>query len=180
MVPCGAHSFAVALAPTSNHDPVVEIYILRHADAEAHDNGCDRERALTNKGREQARRVGRFMCKHELVPDCILSSPFARSWQTAEIVCEEAGLDDPTLADWLSAGVLAADAIRELTAYQRFPDVLIVGHQPGLSELIAVLIGLPNSDQLQVRKAELIALELDSIKAGSARLLFCVPVQMME
>jgi phosphohistidine phosphatase len=158
----------------------VEIYILRHAEAEIRDGASDRDRSLTDKGREQSRRVARFLRRNELIPDVILSSPFTRAWQTAEIVCDEANLDDPVLADWLGCGMTPETAFKELTVYSRLPDMMIVGHQPDLAELTARLLGLANSDQVQFKKAALIGLELARFAPGAGRLLFSIPVQMMD
>jgi phosphohistidine phosphatase len=153
---------------------------MRHAEAEARIAGeSDRERVLTDKGREQSRKIGKFLRRNELVPDVIFASPYSRSWQTAEIVCDEAGLDDPTLADWLACGMTAETAMKELTAFARLPDLMIVGHQPDLGELCARLLGLRDPTQIPLKKAALICLELDDIKPGSARLLFAVTVQLI-
>ncbi len=153
---------------------------MRHAEAEVRSaEGNDRERALTDKGREQSRRIGKFLRRNELVPDVILSSPYARAWQTAEIVCDEADLDDPTLAGWLACGMTPETAMHELKAFSRFPGLMIVGHQPDLSELCAKLLGLHDPIQIPFKKAALICLELEEFRPTSARLVFALTVQLL-
>ncbi len=172
--------FLRCFSPSTAHLPSVELYIMRHAEAEVRSAGsADRDRTLTDKGREQSRKIGKFLRRNELVPDLILSSPFSRAWQTAEIVCDEAGLDDPTLADWLACGMTPETAMRELTAYARLPDLMIVGHQPDLGELCAKLLGLHDPTQIPLKKAALVGLELEDFKPASARLLFAVTVQLI-
>jgi phosphohistidine phosphatase len=65
----------------------MNLYLLRHAEAEE-EAASDEERQLNNRGREQARTVGRFCARNDLYPGKILTSPLARARQTAQIVAD--------------------------------------------------------------------------------------------
>src|SRR6266581_4545807 len=118
------------------------LYILRHAIAvERGTPGYehDSERPLTGKGARKMQGVSRGMLALELSFDVILSSPFTRAKQTAEIVAEtfgarklleftphlEVGGDPEKLIDFMNEH------------YNPDSSVMIVGHEPYLSGLIA-------------------------------------------
>src|SRR5215467_8892001 len=68
-----------------------EIYILRHGIAVERGTGGytnDSERPLTDEGSKKMRRIARMLRKFELSFDLILSSPYVRARQTAEIVAK--------------------------------------------------------------------------------------------
>src|SRR4051812_16466898 len=67
----------------------MKLYFLRHGKADW--PGWDRpddERPLTEEGKEEMRRVAKFLPRLKVQPASILSSPLPRAWQTAEIVAE--------------------------------------------------------------------------------------------
>lgn len=111
----------------------MDLILWRHAEAEAGEP--DESRALTAKGRKQAAKMGEWLDR-KLPGNCrILSSPAKRTVQTAEAL-GRAFKTHPGLApDAPSEDVLAA---------VRWPEsrepVLIVGHQPTLGQVAALLI----------------------------------------
>lgn len=135
------------------------ILLIRHATAEAHGlPGGEFVHHLNEKGHKQARRVGRFLKKHDLLPDLLLTSPVPRAKETADLLAEEGG-PHPTVEPWLSCGMQPETALHELKAYQDFGRVALVGHEPDLSSLVEHLLGA-NAYSVQVKKASLISLEL--------------------
>ncbi len=66
----------------------MNLYLLRHAEAEQ-EAASDGERQLTERGRGQARTIGRFCARNDLYPETIITSPLARAQQTAKIVADE-------------------------------------------------------------------------------------------
>ena len=56
---------------------------------------------------------------------------------------------------------------------------MLVGHEPDFSGIAAHLLGLPRQESIRIRKASLALLELDSIRAGTARLEFSLPCKLM-
>ena len=155
----------------------MRLYLLRHA--EAVDRApSDAARELTSQGLAQARTVGAFCQRHALKPDLILTSPFRRAAQTAELAA--AALGQPTqIAPFLASGMDPATALDELRAYQRFAAVMLVGHQPDLGMLATTLLGLPDDEALPVSKASLICLQVNRLLPGGAQLEFFLPVTLM-
>lgn len=155
----------------------MELLIIRHAKAEDHGHPAgDAPRALVKKGFEQAARLGRFLRRTDRLPDVVLTSPLVRARQTAERLCEAAGLPEPVEQPWLACGMEPETAVRELTAFSGFDRVAIVGHEPDLSTLIAHWIGAADGS-VEMKKAALTGLAL-SAGGRRARLLFHVPPSM--
>jgi phosphohistidine phosphatase len=155
----------------------MDLFLLRHADANT-DATSDGERRLSEKGISQAKKVGRFIKEHDLHPDLILASPLRRAQETAQIVAEQIGGELMT-EKWLASGMQPETALDELRGFERFESVMIVGHEPDFSRLVAHLIGLPDNEQIRIRKASLTHLELGAFAAGAARLAFTLPCRLM-
>lgn len=155
----------------------MRLYLLRHA--EASDRApSDAARELTALGIEQAQTVGAFCKKHGIKPNLILTSPFRRAAQTAQLVAAALG-QMPQNAGFLASGMDPENALMELGAYQQFASVMIVGHQPDLGMLATRLLGLQSDEVLPVDKASLICLEVERLAIGGASLQFFLPVKLM-
>jgi len=151
----------------------MELYILRHGIAEEmSQSGRDRDRALTSEGREKTRAAGKALCKMEIEFDALLSSPFVRAWQTAEIVVDELGCRE-ILQECaaLSAGAPLKGVFVELKkAAGSYESVLVVGHEPDLSRLISVLLSGSTEVAITMKKGGLAKLTCASPDPGEARL----------
>ena len=99
------------------------LLIIRHADAEERDPARwpdDTQRPLSDKGRKVHRRVSRALKRLELVPELVLTSPWVRAAQTADILVEELGAillggsATSVRIDFPKSGVLGID-LAELT-----------------------------------------------------------------
>ena len=135
------------------------LLLIRHATAAAHGLvGGDLVRNLVEKGHEQSQRIGKFLKKHELTPDIVLSSPVLRAKETAEILAGE-GCPKPVIESWLACGMRPETALRELKAYQQFNRVAIVGHEPDFSALVEHILG-SETYSIRVKKASIISLDL--------------------
>jgi len=149
---------------------MIELYILRHAVAKSRDEWRgedDSERPLTGKGEKEMWRVAKAMKKLGLSFDLILSSPFVRARRTAEIVC-----------DVFKAGqklkltpALGADASPE-RFLKRIPKmvgsarkIVLVGHEPFLSELIALLLVREARALVKLSKGGLCKVTVESMRA---------------
>jgi phosphohistidine phosphatase len=155
------------------------LYLLRHAEAEVL-AARDRARRLTPKGEEQAAKVGKFCARHGIEPSVILSSPVVRARRTADLVHQSLPGAELVEIPWAACGMDPWKAMDELAAYRNFPAVMLVGHQPDLGALAAVLLGLPNVQSLRVRKALLAAIETAAdLRAGAGTLQFFLPVRLM-
>ena len=101
----------------------------------------DSERQLTPKGKRQLRQTAAAMKKMGLRFDLILSSPYLRAKQTAEIVAESLKLKKQLkFSDALAPDGSPKILIRQLNELKPAPEnVLLVGHEPYLSRLISLL-----------------------------------------
>ncbi len=153
------------------------LFILRHADAEPH-APTDELRKLTEKGREQARKVARFLEAHELHLSLILTSPVRRAHETAQAVAEQMRAE-MLIAPWLACGMHPERALEELQAYRSQSSVMLVGHEPDFSQLAAHLLGLQSSTRFHVRKASLSLFDLATLRGGGACLEFSIPCKLM-
>jgi phosphohistidine phosphatase len=125
--------------------PLVKtLLILRHAKSSWNDSSLDdRNRPLNARGRREAPRMGDVLRGESLIPDLIISSDALRAQATALAVAEAAGYTRDIAFE--PAFYLASP--EDLLAVLRTrPDadtrtVLIVGHNPGLEDLIQQLTG---------------------------------------
>jgi len=155
----------------SKYDGGMELYLLRHGLAvERGERGFedDAARPLTTKGRRQVRKsaaainqlAGRF--------HLILSSPHVRARQTAEIVAQELKLKKRLkFSNALAPGGAPRNLCRQLGREKPAPGkVLLVGHEPDLSRLVAVLTCGHAELQLDFKKGGLCKLETPALRAG--------------
>jgi len=112
------------------------LYLLRHGLAVAHGTpGYEEdERPLTPKGERRMRKIARGLERLKVRPDRVISSPLPRAFRTAELAVE----GPVETADTLRAGA-DASAIRDWILQLRAEEPMIVGHNPWISELVALL-----------------------------------------
>jgi len=120
------------------------LLLIRHAHAGERDPEQwpdDRERPLTDKGRKTQRKVSRALGKLNLAPTEVLTSPWVRAAETAEILVRELGLASPAIpCEPLAASPdfsRLADDIGEPASHA---IVALVGHSPWIEELAALLL----------------------------------------
>ncbi len=103
----------------------------------------DFDRPLAKRGRNDAPKVGAWLYREGLVPDHVVCSPAERARKTAEIVCKTLDYKKKNIV--LDAGIYAGAMPELLGVLERCPadaaTVLIVGHNPGLEELVRHLAG---------------------------------------
>jgi phosphohistidine phosphatase len=121
-----------------------QLWLLRHADAEPHGTRADSERRLTARGERQARAAGVALARLDAGFDLVLFSPKVRASQTAELAAEAWSKDQRArmsvhepLADGFEVGA-ARDALAGADPDGR---VLVIGHEPDLSQVVAELTG---------------------------------------
>ncbi|MGH7985164.1 MAG: phosphohistidine phosphatase SixA [Candidatus Binataceae bacterium] len=151
----------------------MNLYILRHAQAEDVGAAGDEARRLTARGRERAREAAVGMRAFGLKFDAILTSPLARAAETGEqVAAAYANEPSPLVVPELAAGVAAGDAANALAAFARYENVMVVGHEPQLSALVSLLLtGSPGGFHLRFRKGGCVALELSNrVERGGAEL----------
>ena len=143
------------------------LYLLRHAEASSAEPGLkDFDRPLNDRGREAAPLVGHLIRERKLRVDLLLSSPAVRARQTAALVKESAGLSAGLLYD---ERIYEADAVALLEVVTQAAEpaeaLLLVGHNPGMERLLALLTGEPRS----IQTAALACVALDVEKWVQAR-----------
>jgi len=164
----------------------MELYILRHAIAGDKESfgGADSERPLTEEGAKKMKRIAKELMKLELSFDLILSSPFRRAQETAEIVAKEFECENTLkFSPNLKVGGSPAALIREIeTDYKKFDRVLLVGHEPYLSSLISVLISGKEDLSITMKKGGICKLSVNSLRYGRCATLewLMAPAQVLS
>lgn len=162
----------------------MNIYVLRHGIAMERDewDSKDSERPLTPEGEKQLRKSARAMKEMDLDLDLILSSPYERAKRTAEIVARELKLKKCLkFSNELKSEGNSIKLIAEVSAMKPPPkNLLLVGHEPYLSELISLLISGDEDAAIDFKKGGLCKLETDRLRPGKCAALvwLLTPKQM--
>ncbi|WP_373017390.1 histidine phosphatase family protein [Thiomicrorhabdus sp.] len=115
-----------------------ELILLRHAKSDWKDESLrDIDRPLSNKGKKNASKVGKWLQQEKIIPDLILTSPAVRAQQTLKRICMECGsetqiIDELYLADLETLKTILAQA-------PNVERLMIIGHNPGLERLFNFL-----------------------------------------
>ena len=136
----------------------MEIYLLRHGIAEPVQPGMkDADRALTPEGRDKLRRVLRRAKNAGVAPSAILSSPYRRALETAEIAADSLGYHAKVIQTPALVPEAAPHGVwEEIRSRREESSLLLASHEPLMSATLALLLGTP-------------ALLVDMKKAGLAR-----------
>jgi phosphohistidine phosphatase len=158
---------------------VTRLHLLRHAHAgdSADWDGPDATRPLTEKGRAQAKRLGRFLAERRFATDAVLTSPKVRAAQTAEIVAGHLAI--PIVVDERLAGDLTLSVVEAILHEHGDPErPVLVGHDPDFSELVAALTG---SDALPMRKGAMVRIDASRpFEAGAGTLRWLIPPELLR
>lgn len=130
--------------------------LLRHGHAD--EGSDDFSRPLSAAGRAAAAAAGERLRRDGLVPDHVLASPAPRALETAQLVVKSCGYGGAVRAE---AALYLAPAAGCLAALRGVPQsarsVLLVGHNPGLSQLASEL----GASDASLAPAELVSTELE-------------------
>jgi phosphohistidine phosphatase len=126
------------------------LILLRHAKSDWSKAGqADHDRALNARGRKAAPRIGAYLAEQSLVPDLAIASTAVRVRDTLDLVLAALGGRPKVTFD---RRLYEADAEDILAVLQETKDrvhtLLVVGHNPGLSDLSELLIA-SGSDEAQ-------------------------------
>jgi phosphohistidine phosphatase len=119
------------------------LYFLRHASAGEHfaNPKKDEKRALDKEGIEQCGYIGRALSALDVQIDALISSPLKRCTQTAFLVGNELGFEGKVLLDTgLRPEAGLADFRKILEKYARQEAIMVVGHNPNLSQFLGSVI----------------------------------------
>ena len=145
----------------------MEIYILRHGIAVERGtpgNKKDSDRPLTPEGEQKMNQIAEAILGMELNFDLILSSPYKRAEQTANIVASELD-EEVTFTEFLEPDGNALELIAEIND-EKPQRVLLVGHEPYLSQLISVLTTGGSDAAIELKKGGLCKLTTAKLTFG--------------
>lgn len=140
----------------------MEIYLLRHGIAEdGHAGQPDSERALTSEGKKKLRAVLRTVHKAGIAPSLIMTSPYRRALQTAELAAEILDYKSELLrSSALEPGSQPAAVWEEIRVHHDESGILLAGHEPLFSSLTAYLLGSPRL-RVDFKKGAVACVEID-------------------
>lgn len=142
-----------------------QLWLLRHGEAEPHGVRPDAERRLTPRGHEQARLAGEAMSALGLEPAFAFTSPKVRARETADGACAVLGVE-PVLHDAI-VGLDAGEALALAAAIGDRDRILLVGHEPDLSQVVHDLTGA----RIDMKKGGIAVIRLESSRGELAVLL---------
>lgn len=155
----------------------MKLYLLRHAIADVRDPvkyPDDSLRPLTKEGKDKFRRICGGIQRLRLAFDLVVSSPYTRAQQTAEIFCEELKISKAqlVLSENLTPFGDPQALFEEISAqYPNMDNLVCVGHEPYLSELIGALLCGNAAASITMKKGGLCCLTLSQLDfAGYATL----------
>ena len=121
----------------------MRIYLIRHSNAVdpgTPDYEDDSQRPLTEKGREKMRKIASALKKMNVKPDCIVSSPYTRTRQTAEVLAKTLKYKrDLAFSDVLVPMGSADEIIGEINEKYDVDELVLISHEPCISGLIGAL-----------------------------------------
>jgi phosphohistidine phosphatase len=162
----------------------MELYIVRHGIAvDREDPKCppDPERYLTDEGKEKSRQVAKGLAEIASVPDLILSSPYVRAAQTAEIFAEalEYSKQKIRTSDLLLPGAEPLQLFRELAKDKDLSTVFVFGHAPHLDDLLATAVGTKHHIS-SLKKAGVAFVELKRLSPPSGELVWLATPKLLR
>jgi phosphohistidine phosphatase len=140
------------------------VYFLRHANAgePLSSPKKDEKRGLDKEGIEQCGYVGRALAALDVQVDSVISSPLKRSTQTASLVGNEMGFEGKLQIEAaLRPQATFAEFRKLLDKYARHEAIMVVGHNPNLSEFLGRVISPSGCEAaIELRKGAVARVEL--------------------
>ena len=142
----------------------MEVYILRHGIAEERRTGRpDSARRLTGAGKVKLRQVLELARAAGVRPSLILTSPYVRAAETAELAAEILGCADPIVQTDALLPFSPPQAVWRLIREQNGRSaILLAGHEPLLSEAASFLLGASRA-LMDLKKGALLRIDLDPL-----------------
>lgn len=162
----------------------MRVYLVRHGVAvdrtDPNSPAKDADRPLTPKGLKKTQAAALGMRALNIEPDAVLTSPWLRALQTAEIVCEVLHFPSNKIvhSDALKGTSDPAELFREL-AKMRAKEIMCVGHEPHLHLAIALVLHA-SGPVVDLKKAGMAALELEKISPPHGQLLAVYPAKALR
>jgi phosphohistidine phosphatase len=157
------------------------LYLVRHAIAAERGDEYpdDSKRPLTGQGMARFRKAARGLVEIGVEVDLILSSPFVRARQTADILSEQLRGHPPVVETAaLIPGAAHADLVAELANHAKRSALALVGHEPGIGTAAARLIGARGT--FEFKKGAVCRIDVSSLPpTGPGRLVWFAAPKML-
>jgi phosphohistidine phosphatase len=159
------------------------LYLVRHGIAiDREDPNCppETERYLTRDGIKKTREAAAGIRELKIEPALMITSPYVRAMQTAEIFAEALGYSREKIrqSQALRPGGNPAEFMKEV-AHLKAGEVMCFGHAPHMDQLIAAAVGA-RGVFTALKKAGVAALEFESAGAGKATLNWIVSPKILR
>jgi phosphohistidine phosphatase len=162
----------------------MNLYIVRHGIAiDREDPKCppDPDRFLTDEGTDRTKQAAKGLVELGIAADLLISSPYLRAMQTAEIFAHALNYPKPKIrrTDLLLPGSDAALFYKELSKDKHSATILCFGHAPQLDDLIAAGIGAKHH-VTSLKKAGVAYIELKRVSPPSGELVWLATPKMLR
>ena len=140
----------------------MELYLFRHGAAEQPEPGQpDSERSLTAEGEKTLRTVLKTAMRAGAAPSLILTSPYKRAMQTAQIAADVLNYRGDLLqTNALLPSSTPAAVWQEIRVHRDEGRFLAAGHDPLFTKLAGYLLGFP-SLRIDFKKGALLRIDFD-------------------
>jgi phosphohistidine phosphatase len=141
-----------------------ELYLIRHGIAEGRGDAWpdDAKRPLTERGIARLKKEARGLGRLGVAFDVVLTSPLVRAKQTADAVASTFDPRPPIVViDSLSPGGTYQAVLADLEKQSRRSRIALVGHEPGIGELAARLIGTRHA--IEFKKGAVCRIDFDTL-----------------
>jgi phosphohistidine phosphatase len=160
----------------------MQVILFRHGPAGRPDSErwpSDVDRPLTPRGILRTRAAARGLSRATNGVSIVLTSPFIRALGTARLAGEALGVVTVETLDALSAGRAPRGVFLALSKLQPDQTVVLVGHEPDLGMLAAVMLGTQTA--LPLKKAGACAIQFDDgPRPGGGELLWHLPPRLLR
>jgi phosphohistidine phosphatase len=162
-------------------EEIMLLLFIRHAIAAplGGANDLDQDRPLTPRGKRRFRQVSRQLVRLLPRPKAILTSPYLRARQTADIAATAWGDLTPVPLPALRKGKWSGIR-RELSNYCETDIVVLIGHEDWISQLTARLLGSERGNAFGYRKGGIALIELTNLNEESAVLRWFIPPRVFR
>lgn len=157
----------------------MHLYIVRHGPAgnSAEWTGRDFDRPLTARGRQVMLGVAERLAELSVSVDAIVTSPFVRARETAEIIARALQLTDRLEEDArLGSGFGIADLMSLLADYSGVSALMIVGHEPDLGQAICDLSG---AERMKLKKGAVALVDMRDPRTARGQLQWLAPPNIL-
>ncbi len=156
----------------------MRVFLMRHGEAQAAEEvERDEDRALTDKGEMRLHKACRGLRRLEIFPERLFSSPVTRALQTARIIADELGFTGEVEAVEELAPESPPEDMIEVLKTLKHEQIMLIGHQPFLGQMAALLIGAGGNGRIGIKKGGMVRVDIDDWREeppGELRWLFTV------